>query len=89
MTDEVLGCIKALKRAFRFPIIAIYGNQNVRRAAIFRNLNRGNCSQANARIGQFAFEDGLDLFAQSFTQALTMMFQTAAFQRAPRKGKTA
>jgi hypothetical protein len=84
MPDVFFRCQQALEAAFRFLIITVHIDQNLRGTPIVCNMNRSHANQPDARIGKLAFHQGFDLFAQSFPQPAAMIFDRTLLHRTPR-----
>src|SRR3984885_4820365 len=78
------GCEQAFKATFRFLIVAIHIDQNLRRPAIVGYMYSRDANQSDAWISQFAFHQGFNLLAQGLAQSSAMIFQPALFHPSPR-----
>src|SRR3984893_8804369 len=76
-TDESDRLGQALQRTVGLGVIAIKGDENLRRARILRQYHAGDADQPDARAAQFALHDGFDFLPQGLTQALSMVFRAA------------
>lgn len=83
MPNIFLGGVKSAHAALGFFVVAIDFDQNLRRPAIFGQLDSGNADQADARITEFAFYERLDLLAQGFAQSSAMMLYRTLLHKSP------
>jgi hypothetical protein len=67
--DVSAGCHQTFNREVRFLIITLDVDKNAGRAGIVSQGHAADIGQADARIAQLAFKDGVDLFTQGFCQA--------------------
>ncbi|HEV2689109.1 MAG TPA: hypothetical protein VGV35_11155 [Bryobacteraceae bacterium] len=79
--DEILRGVEAFESAIGIIVVADNGNQDAGGAGIVGHLNLGDAGQADARIAQFALEDGFDLLPQRLAQAIPVIFLAATFHR--------
>src|SRR2546423_5106212 len=85
MPDVSLRRLQAFQAFVRIFIAALNVHPNFRRAAIVGDMDSGNADQADARIGQLAFHQGFDLFAEGLADPPTMIFEPALLHsNAPR-----
>src|SRR5208282_4430181 len=73
MTNIFAGSLQALEALIRISVVAFDIDPNLRRAAIIGDVDRGHADQANAGIGQFAFDEGFDLLAERFANPPAMV----------------
>src|SRR5208282_1763423 len=78
--NEISGRRQSFQRALRLCLIARHGHHHASRPRIVGHQHRTHARQPNPRIGEFAFEDGLDLFADGFTQPSPMIFPPTLLQ---------
>ena len=69
-------------------VVAFHVHPDLRRTAIVRDMNRRHAHQADARIGQFAFDQRFDLFAQGLADPPAMIFEPALLHDSGTSGKT-
>jgi len=60
-------------------IVALDIDQDLRRATVIGYQDSGHADQTDARIAQFAFDQGFNLLAQGFAQTPAMNFDRALF----------
>jgi hypothetical protein len=70
---------QAFQTLIRIGVIAFDVDPNLRRPSVVSDMDRRDTHQSDPRIGQFAFDQRFDLFAQSLTHPPTMIFQPALF----------
>src|SRR5260370_11796443 len=73
MPDESSRCIQALQGAVGFLFAPIHFHKHSRRFSVGRKQHFAHRGQPNARITQFALNQGPDLITQSVGHALTAM----------------
>jgi len=67
MADIILCSIESFQAALGFRIVALDVDHDPRGAGIVGHEHGGYAHQPNARISQFALQDGLDLFPDRFS----------------------
>src|ERR1019366_3604864 len=86
--DVFLCRCQAFQAVVRVLVIAFNIDPHLRRSAIIRDVNRRHAHQPNPRIGQLAFDQRLDLLAQSLADPTAMIFESALLHDSRTSGKT-
>src|SRR3984957_11082287 len=74
---------QAFETSFRFLIVAIHVDQNLRGAVIVGYMHRSHSNQSDTRVGEFAFHQRFDFFAQRLAQPATMILDRALLHDSP------
>src|SRR5579863_215502 len=74
---------QSLQRAYGFCLVSLQRDKNSRRAGVLGKNHTGNADQADAGVAEFAFNDGLDLLAQGFSEPFTMVLAGALLHSFP------
>jgi hypothetical protein len=84
----VLGRCQPFERALGLGLIPGDADHHASGTRVLGHDHRSDAGQPDARIGQLAFEDGFDLFADGFAQPAAMIFPPTLLQSSPRMEKT-
>ena len=75
--------VQALHGSLRFLIASLHHNHYASGTGIVCQAHFADVHQANARIAQFAFDDGFNLFADGLSQPAPMMLYPSPLQLFP------
>src|SRR5258706_10513908 len=80
VTDVSLSGEQAIERVLRRRLVAIHDDENMRGLAAGRQPHVTHVGRRDARVREFALDDGGDLLAQRSAQAILMMFAAAVLR---------
>src|ERR1019366_1789900 len=86
--DIILGGGQPFEGALGLGFIAGNRNHDPSGTRVLSHDHRADAGQANARVGQLAFEDGFDLLADGLAQPPAMIFLPTMLHDIPRMEKT-
>src|ERR1017187_740894 len=86
--DIILGSGQPFEGALGLGLIAGNRNHDPSGTRVLSHDHRADAGQPNARVGQFAFEDGFDLLADGLAQPPAMIFLPTMLHGMPRMEKT-
>jgi hypothetical protein len=79
VADKAYRRGQTLQGALGFLLIAADGYQDPRRTGITGEFDATYAGKADAGIGEFAFHDGFDFFAQRLSEPAAMILLTTTF----------
>ena len=80
VANVLAGRLEPLEALIRIRVVAFDIDPDLRRAAIIGDVDGGYADQANAGIGQFAFDERFDLLAERFANPPAMVLQGPLLQ---------
>ncbi len=79
---------QAFHAALAFFLASVHHDQHSRRPPVVAISTAVTVAKPNARISQFTFDDGFNLFPQGLAQALPMVFGCPRFSTPSPRNKT-
>jgi hypothetical protein len=80
VANVFLRGFEALETVIGFSIIAFDIDPDLGRAAIIGHVNCRHANQSDARVREFSFHQGFDLFAKGFADPTSMMLEPTLLQ---------
>src|SRR5579863_5383814 len=84
VTDIFAGCFQTLDAPICVLIVPLHIDPNLRGPAIIGNVDGCYAHQPDARIGQLAFHQSLNLLAQGLAYSAAMVLEPTLLQTSPR-----